>query len=137
MFTDLLQFIASGAVLYVLLGMALVLGVWAVWKLPHIINLLLWPVRWLMGKIDRGPVGAYVKQTRPWLWLQKQEYDPPRRPLSWWATRGALVLALWAGSCAWALQYGRELGREEVAVRAPVKAKSAYRKPATPKAWWE
>jgi hypothetical protein len=133
--TDLLSFVASGAVFYVLLGALSTVVLYFVWKLPHIVKAALTPVIWFMGWVGRSPVGVWIKQRRWWLWLEKQELDPPARPLSWWVTRGLLVLALWAGSLAWALEHGKETGAE---AKAPTRVKNAYRKPVAPaKDWWE
>jgi hypothetical protein len=135
--TELFQFIGSGAVFYVLLGALSVVAFYVVWNLPHVVRMVFAPLGWVMAWVGRGPVGRYVKQTKVWLWLEKQELDPPAHPLSWWATRGLLVLALWACSLALTLHQGREWGREEGPQVAKVsKAKSAYRKPVS-KDWWE
>jgi hypothetical protein len=134
--TELFQFIGSSAVFYVLLGALSVIAFYVAWNLPQVVRMVFAPLGWVMAWVGRGPVGRYVKQTRVWLWLEKQELDPPAHPLSWWATRGALVLALWAGSLALTLHQGREWGREDQVAKAPAKAKNAYRKPVT-KDWWE
>jgi hypothetical protein len=54
--TDLLQFIGSGAVFYVLLGALSVVAFYVVWNLPHVVRMVFAPLGWVMAWV--GKAGA-------------------------------------------------------------------------------
>ena len=66
---------------------------------------LRWPYD--ICKEAKAKLTLWITNTKAWKWLESKEYDPPAYPLSWWATRGALVVLLLAGSHWWSYKEGK------------------------------
>jgi len=118
---NMVGFVASGAVLYVILGFGAAVLLLLIWKWPLVLSWVMWPFKWVGNKIFASSVGKWVASTWAWRWLEKQQYDPPAKPLTWWVSRGLVVLFFWAVISAVVWTHGRKTGRMEVAATvAPV-----------------
>jgi len=109
-----IELIASGTILWFVLAVALALLALLIWKWPLVMWFILWPFRkfWAWFTTETRP-GKYLVNTRWWLWIEKQNYDPPPKPLKWWLSRGALVLFFMAVISAAVFERGRVQGRNE------------------------
>ncbi len=112
----LFEFIASGAIMYVALAFCIVVLGLIVWKLPTIVYWAMCPFIWTWNWFVTTRPGLYLIRTRWWLWVEKQQYDPPPKPLTWWLSRGAVVLLFWAIISAAVFERGRVEGRSETPV---------------------
>lgn len=106
--THALEIIASGTFLWFVLAAGAGVVAYLVLKWPSLCKLLTWPVRVLVSPVlnwlKATKVGVWVKSTKLWLWLESKQYDPPAHPLSWWASRGLVVLWLvgvFGATCFW------------------------------------
>lgn len=97
---SVLQLIASGTILY--FGIAALAGVvlYLLVKFPTLWKLVTWPARIIIRPVWNflvstkwgTKVKTWVTGTSWWKWLEGKQYDPPAHPLSWWASRGLVVL---------------------------------------------
>lgn len=118
---NLLQLIASGTILY--FGIAALAGVvvYLLVKFPTLWNLVTWPVRVvvrpLWNKVLSTKWGTrakgWVTATSAWTWLESKQYDPPAHPLSWWVSRGLVVLWFVVVGTSMAFWHGHNLGLAE------------------------
>ena len=67
---------------------------------------LRWPYD--LCKEAKAKITLWITNTKAWKWLEARECDPPSYPLSWWATRGGLVVLLLAGTHWWSYEEGRQ-----------------------------
>lgn len=104
-----LTWLASGDWLWAVLILGgIVLGILSV-KAPAVYRMITAPFKKLWTSLKSGQIRTWLANTKVWLWLQSQQYDPPPRPLSWWVPRGLAIVVLFV----LALWYAREVGRSE------------------------
>ena len=93
---------ASGRILWLgVLLAGVVLGILAVhW--PKIYTFVTAPFRALWAKAKTWKYVAWVLtklgNTSIWKWLESHQYDPPARPLTWYAKVGFVIVVLWLAS---------------------------------------
>ncbi len=121
-FTNFLQFLASGSVLW--LGLMVVTGLCTllIFEFPLLSNIvsavLSWPFICLGRLLAPTKLGQWIMATTVWLWLERKEFDPKAHPLSWWAVRGTFILCLWAFSVAGGYWQGQENAEQMAASRS-------------------
>lgn len=120
-----LDFMASGAVLYwVIGGVAALVVIYLSYKGHSVTSLFTAPFKWVWNKltgkktvpitvnmsggkkVSLKTVAAEAKQAETWLaklWstLGGNSYDPGTHPWTWWIERGAAVVFLWVASLCW------------------------------------
>ncbi len=112
---NFLEFVASGTILY--FGVAALAGVaaYVLVKWPSVWNLVMWLPRmvyrpllkWVKATKLYSKVQGKVTATSVWKWLESKQYDPPARPLSWWAPRALIVLWFVVVGMSMAFWHGR------------------------------